>query len=32
MLPYATDPENIFTGSHDLVQSLLQKIRAAHGR
>jgi spermidine synthase len=32
MLPYASDPENIFTGSDERMQSLLQKIRNAHGR
>jgi spermidine synthase len=32
MLPYANDPENVFTGSDERMQSLLDKIRHAHGR
>jgi spermidine synthase len=32
MLPYASDPENVFTGSDERMQSLLEKIRHAHGR
>jgi spermidine synthase len=32
MLPYASDPEHVFTGSDERMQSLLEKIRHAHGR
>jgi spermidine synthase len=32
MLPYAKDPDGVFTGSDRLLQSLLQQIRTAHGR
>ena len=32
MLPYAKDPQGIFTGSDDLKQELLQKIQAAWNR
>src|SRR5204862_7401519 len=33
MLPFAKDPPaGLFTGSHELVSSLMQKIHSAHGR
>jgi spermidine synthase len=32
MLPYARDPQGVFTGSEPLMQSLLEKIRTAQNR
>jgi hypothetical protein len=32
MLPYAKDPEGVFTGSGPVVDALLQAIRTTQGR
>jgi spermidine synthase len=32
MLPFAQDPQSVFTGSDALMQSLMQKMHAAQGR
>jgi hypothetical protein len=32
MLPYANPPENVFSGSEDRMDELLQKIRSAQGQ